>query len=61
MITRWCLSIASKSSAACDELRGIFKGTSTIELPSRGQLRDYSNPIKATTGFNPAVIETLQV
>ncbi|XP_065064989.1 uncharacterized protein LOC135691144 [Rhopilema esculentum] len=60
MIIRWCLSIASKSSAAYDEIRGTFKGTGTIELPSRRQLRDYSNAIKPKTGFNPDVIQSLE-
>ena len=60
MIIRWCLSISSKSSAAYDEIRGTFKGIGTIELPSRRQLRDYSNAIKPKTWFNPDVIQSLE-
>ena len=59
MIIRWCLSIASKSASAYDELRGTFKGSGVIELPSRRQLRDYTNAIKPQTGFNPEVVDTL--
>ncbi len=59
MIIRWCLSIASKSGAAYDELRGTFKGTGTLELPSRRTLRDYSNAIKPKTGFSPEIVSYL--
>ena len=61
MIIRWCLSIASKSASAYDELRGTFKGSGIIELPSRRQLRDYTNMITPMpqTGFNAEVVETL--
>ena len=60
MIIRWYLSIASKSASAYDELRGTFKGSGVIELPSRRQLRDYSNAIKPQTGFNPEVVDILE-
>eukprot|EP00794_Sanderia_malayensis_P001207 gene1207-583_t len=59
MIIRWCLSIASKSASAYDELIGTFKGSGVIELPSRRQLRDYTNAIRPKTGFNHKVVDTL--
>ena len=59
MITRWCLSIASKSAAAYDELRGTFKGTHTLELPNRRTLRDYSNAIRPKTVFSPEIVSYL--
>ena len=48
-----------RSSSAYDELRGTFDGSGIIELPSRRQLRNYSNAIKPKTGFNPEIVETL--
>ena len=58
-IIRWCISIASKSASAYDELRDTFKDT-TIILPSRRVLRYYSNAIAPKTGFNPGVINELR-
>ena len=55
MIIRFCLSIASKSASAYDELRS----SNVLTLPSRRTLRDYKNAIKPHAGFNPAVINDL--
>ena len=53
MIIRFCLSLASKSSSAYDELRSV------LTLPSRRTLNDYKNVIKPSAGFNPDVIAEL--
>ena len=58
MVIKWCISMAAKSATAYDELREIFKD-STIILPSRRVLRDYTNVIPPRTGFNPGVIQEL--
>jgi hypothetical protein len=58
MIIRWCISMAAKSASAYDELRETFKD-STIILPNRRVLRDYTNVIPPKTGFNPGVIKEL--
>ena len=55
MIIRFCISLASKSSSAYDELRS----TGVLTLPSRRTLRDYTNYIKPSAGFNKKVIEEL--
>ena len=55
MIIRFCLSLASKSASAYDELRS----SNVLTLPSRRTLRDYKNAIKPEAGFNPAVIQEL--
>ena len=55
MIIRFCLSLASKSASAYDELRS----SNVLPLPSRRTLRDYKNAIKPHAGFNPAVINDL--
>ena len=55
MIIRFCLSLASKSPSAYDELRE----SNVLRLPSRRTLRDYRNAIKPKTGFNPAVVKEL--
>ena len=55
MIIRFCLSLASKSSSAYDELRS----SNILKLPSRRTLIDYKNAIKPSPGFNPAVISEL--
>ena len=61
MIIRYCLSLASKSSAAYDEIRyDEKKGTGFLILPSRRRLRDYKNYIKPKRGFNPEIIEELR-
>ena len=55
MIIRFCLSLASKSASAYDELRS----SNILTLPSRRTLRDYKNAIKPHAGFNSAVIQEL--
>ena len=55
MILRFCISLASKSASAYDELRN----TRILSLPSRRTLRDYTNYIKPSPGFNPKVREEL--
>ena len=55
MIIRFCLSLASKSASAYDELRS----SNVLTLPSCRTLRDYKNAIKPRAGFNPAVIQEL--
>eukprot|EP00794_Sanderia_malayensis_P015485 gene15485-17063_t len=55
MITRFCLSLASKSASAYDELRNA----KILTLPSRRTLRDYRNAIRPKAGFNPQVINEL--
>ncbi|XP_047122320.1 uncharacterized protein LOC124805854 [Hydra vulgaris] len=56
MIIRFCLSLASKSASAYDELRDA----KILTLPSRRTLRDYKNAIRPSVGFNPAVIAELK-
>ena len=56
MIIRFCLSIASKSASAYDELRD----SGVLRLPSRRTLRDYRNAITPQTGYNPDVIDELR-
>ena len=56
MIIRFCLSLASKSASAYDELRN----SNVLTLPSRRTLRDYKNAVKPHAGFNPAVINELK-
>ena len=55
MIIRSCLSLATKSGSAYDELRN----SNMLVLPSHGTLRDYRNAIKPTVGFNPKIIAEL--
>ena len=55
MIIRFCMSLASKSASAYDELRS----SNILTLPSRRTLRDYKNAIKPGAGFNPDVIQNL--
>ena len=55
MIIRFCLSIASKSASAYNELGS----SNVLTLPSLRTLRDYKNAICQTTGFNMEVIEEL--
>ena len=55
MIIRFCLSLASKSASAYDELRN----SNVLILPSRRTLRDYKNVIRPKTGFNSEVVEEL--
>uniref|UniRef100_A0A7M5WX04 THAP-type domain-containing protein n=1 Tax=Clytia hemisphaerica TaxID=252671 RepID=A0A7M5WX04_9CNID len=59
-IIKFCLSIASKSPAAYEQLRLNDKdGTGVMVLPSQRTLRDYRNYIKPKQGFNPEVIQDL--
>ena len=53
MLIRFCLSLATKSGSAYDDLRN----SDVLVLPSRRTLRDYRNAIKPTVGFNPKVID----
>ena len=55
MIIRFCISLVAKSPSAYDELRT----TNVLTLPCRRTLRDYSNHVKASIGFNPKVTEEL--
>ena len=55
MIIRFCLSLASKSASAYDELRN----SNVLTLPSRRTLRDYKNAIKPSAGFNHEVVQEL--
>ena len=56
MIIRFCLSLASKSASAYDELRS----SKVLVLPSRRTLRDYKNAIKPRAGFSCEVLEELK-
>ena len=61
-LIRFCLSLASKSASAYDELRYDKKtNTGFLILPSRRRLRDYKNYIHPQRGFNPGVIEELKI
>ena len=55
MIIRFCLSLASKSGSAYDELRS----TNILKLPSRRTLRDYKNAIRPCVGINPGIVAEL--
>ena len=60
MIIRYCLSLASKSAAAYDDIRYNEKtGTGFVILPSRRRLRDYKNYIRPQRGFNKDVVNEL--
>ena len=56
MIIQFCLSLASKSAPAYDELRS----NNVLTLPSCRTLRDYKNAIKPHAGFNPVIIQELK-
>ena len=56
MIVCFCISLASKSSSAYDEIRD----SNISVLPSRRTLRDYRNAIRPKVGFNPDVINELK-
>ena len=61
MIIRYCLSLATKSSAAYDEIRyDEKKGTGFLILLSHRRLRDYKNYIKPKRGFNPNIMRELR-
>ena len=55
MVIRFCLSLASKSASAYDELRS----SNVLTLPSRRTLRDYRNAIRPSAGFNPQIVQEL--
>ena len=58
MIIKYCLAIASKSSAAYKDLRYYSKkGTGVLVLPSQRTLRDYKNYIRPERGFNHYVVK----
>ena len=60
MIIRYCLSLASKSTAAYDDIRYNEKTeTGFLILPSRRCLRDYKNYIRPQRGFNKDVVNEL--
>ena len=60
MIIRYCLALASKSSAAYDEIRyDENTGTGFVILPSRRRLRDYKNYIRPERGFNKEIFKEL--
>ena len=61
MIIRFCLSLASKSTSAYDDIRYDEKsGTGILILPSRRRLRDYKNYIRPERGFNKKIINELK-
>ena len=61
MIIRYCLSLASKSPAAYDDIRYDEKsGTGFVVLPSRRRLRDYKNYIHPQRGFNKDIVNELK-
>ena len=55
MVIRFCLSLATKSASAYDELRSA----KIIKFPSLRTLRDYKNAIKPCVRFNSTVIDEL--
>ena len=55
MIIRFCLSLASKSKSAYEELRY----SNILVLPSRRTLRDWKNAIAPQTGFRKQIIDAL--
>ena len=61
MIIRYCLAMASKSSAVYDDIRYDDKtGTGFLILPSKRRLRDYKNYIRPQRGFNKGIINELK-
>ena len=61
MIIRYCLSLASKLAAVCDEIwHDANKGTGFVILLSMWELRDYKNYIKPQRGFNQEIIQELR-
>ena len=56
MIIIFCLSLASKSASAYDE---VMRSRNVLTLPSCRTLCNYKNAIKPHAGFNPAVIQEL--
>ena len=61
MIIRYCLSLASKLAAVCDEIwHDANKGTGFVILLSMWELRDYKNYIKPQRGFSQEIIQELR-
>ena len=61
MIIRFCLSLASKSASAYDDIRYDEKsGNGILILPSRRRLRDYKSYIRPERGFNKNIINELK-
>ena len=59
MTIRYCLSLASKSASAYDNIRYKQKsGTRCMILPSR-RLRDYKSYIQPKRGFNKDIVNEL--
>ena len=56
MISRFCLSLATKSPSCYEELRNA---SGVLVLPSQRTLRDYRNAITPKPGFNAEVINGL--
>ena len=62
MIIRYCLALSAKSPQAYEDLRHNPKtGTGILVLPSRRRLREYKNYIRPERGFNPHIINELNV
>ena len=60
MIIRYCLSLASKLAAVCDDIwYNANKGTGFVILLSTWGLRDYKNYRKPQRGFNQEIIQKL--
>ena len=60
MIIRYCLSLASKSAAAYDDIRYNEKTrTGFVILTSSRRLRDYKNYIRPQRGFNKDIVNEL--
>ena len=60
MIIRYCLSLASKSAAAYDDIRYNEKTrTGFVILTSSWRLRDYKNYIRPQRGFNKDIVNEL--
>ena len=60
MIIHYCLSLASKSAAAYDDICYNEKtGTGFVILPSRCRLRDYKNYMRPEKGFDKDIVNEL--
>ena len=58
MTIQFCLSLASKSTSAYDDIRYDEKsGTGILILPGRLWRRDYKNYIRPERGFNKNINE----
>ena len=54
MIIKFCLSLASKSASAYNEL---LRSSNVLTLPSLRTLRDYKNAIRLNIGFKNEAVE----